>query len=1303
MTDLSDRIEHLSPLKRALLTLEEMEAKLNAAERAATEPIAIVGLACRFPGGANNPDAFWQLLQNGFDAISEVPPARWIVDAVAPHLTNADKAYLRWGGFLEQVDQFDADFFGILPREAAAMDPQQRLLLEVVWEALAIGAGLSPERLRGSRTGVFVGISSADYSWLHFANPARIDAYTGIGTAHSMAANRLSYQFDFEGPSLVVDTACSSSLVAVHLACSSLRQQECHLALAGGVNLILSPLLNIAFSKTGLLAPDGRCKTFDARANGYVRGEGCGMVVLKRLADALAEGDDIQALIQGTAVNQDGRSAGLTAPNGQAQQAVIRQALARAGVDPAQITYIEAHGTGTALGDPIEVEALASVFNPSPLDRSPCAIGSVKTNLGHLEAAAGIAGLIKVVLALRHQAIPPHLHFQKLNPEISLRNTPFVIPAELRPWPAGDEKRYAGVSSFGFGGTNAHVILAESPPEYQPDGGRWLAGDAAHRWQRQRYWLEATPGTVAGYQAERAPAHPLLARHLQSARPGGDSLWETDLDLQHLTYLADHRIQDVGVVPATLYLEMILAAAHEAFESGAHILTGVEFQKPIFLPEQGAQTVQVVMSVAGNDRADFHIFSRPKQPAPSSDWTLHVTGQLQLEATGAPAELPPPISPAEVQARCPQEISGDDYYLRLQEFGLERGPLFQGIQRVWRGKGEALGQIRVVNGLAPEVKRYLFHPAVFDACLQVLAAALSGEEMAVTGQGIYLPTGLNEFRFYGRPGVRVWSYARLRQQGAGTVEVDICLFDEAGRVAAELLGLRVQRLTLGVQRTSPPKKDKTLTRAILMALNPEQRHRRLERYLQEQIALGLGVPVAALDVQQSLDTLQFDSLLAIELEDRLEADLEVTVPLVRLLQGPSIARLAGEILDQIAAGASITTITDLQAEVVLDPAIKPDKTQAVGSTTNPAAVFLTGGTGFLGAFLLHELLQHTQAQIYCLVRATNPEAGQEKIQANLTRYALWSEALSARIIPVAGDLAQPQLGLSAQQFAELSHRLDVIYHGGAFTNFIASYPDLKAPNVGGTQEILRLATQTRVKPLHYISSIAVFNSITYAGVEVVLEEDPLEHTAGLFPGYAQSKWVAEKLVTLAGARGLPVSIYRPGIITGHSQTGVCNTGDFISKMLKGFVEFESAPELDLSLDLVPVDYVSQAIVYLSRQEALLGKIFHLVNPQPVALSHIVDWARAHGYHLQQIPYSQWLEKPKHYQESVLHAFLPFLTKRVTEEQLAIQEIYTKRPAFDQRHTSEGLAGSGIVCPVVDTRLLDTYFTYFIDSGFIDPP
>ncbi|MEO7275553.1 MAG: type I polyketide synthase, partial [Vicinamibacterales bacterium] len=449
-------------------------------EQARSEPIAIVGFAARLPG-APDTDAFWDLLEQGRDAVSGIPPARWDADAFYdPDPDTAGKMSTRRAGFLDDAASFDAQFFGISPREAVYMDPQHRLLLETAWQALE-HACLSPAALAGTRSGVFMGLSTHDYLGLlsKELDYRSIEAYFGTGTSPAAGVGRISYRLGFEGPAVTIDTACSSSLVAVHLASQSLRAGECGLALAGGVNVILTPGTMINFSRARMLAPDGRCKTFDASADGYVRGEGCGVIVLKRLSDAQRDGDRIRAVIRGSAVNQDGASGGLTVPNGRAQQRVIADALAQAGIAPASVSYLEAHGTGTPLGDPIEVQAAAAVLGVGRSADLPLLIGSVKTNIGHLEAAAGIAGVIKVVLALEHDRLPQHVHFTTPSPHIPWAQLPVQVVREARPWPTAGAPRIAGVSSFGFSGTNAHVLIAEAParvaratpaPGSQPEG-----------------------------------------------------------------------------------------------------------------------------------------------------------------------------------------------------------------------------------------------------------------------------------------------------------------------------------------------------------------------------------------------------------------------------------------------------------------------------------------------------------------------------------------------------------------------------------------------------------------------------------------------------------------------------------------------------------------------------------------------------------------------------------------------------------------------------------------------------------------
>jgi len=519
-------------LVKALAAIKELRAKIDALEHAKREPVAIVGIGCRLPGGVTSPDSFWELLEQGRDAVSEIPSSRWDVDEFYdPDPAAPGRMTVRHGAFVDGVDRFDPYFFGISPREAERMDPQQRLFLEVAWEALE-DAGRTRQQLRGSATGVFVGTNGSDYLQMQLADPTDIDLYTIMGGLHCTIPNRLSYLLDLRGPSISLDTACSSSLVAVHLAVQSLRARECDTAVVGGTNLILSPIATVAHAKGLPLAPDGRCKTFDSRADGYVRGEGVSAIVLKRLSDAVVDGDQLWAVIKGSAVNQDGLTNGLAAPNGRAQRAVIELALSSARLDPSQVTLLEAHGTGTSLGDPIEVESLDEVYGRSAADGDVCALGSVKTNLGHVEAGAGIVGLIKAALCVHHRRIAPNVHFESINPHIDLADSRLAVPTAARDWDVPDERRHAAVSSFGAGGTNAHVVLGPAPalePDESVPSGPYLIPFSART-------SEVLTGMAAAYRD-----------HLRSPCGRSDALHNIAYSAAHRRTQHEHR----GVVLAT--------------------------------------------------------------------------------------------------------------------------------------------------------------------------------------------------------------------------------------------------------------------------------------------------------------------------------------------------------------------------------------------------------------------------------------------------------------------------------------------------------------------------------------------------------------------------------------------------------------------------------------------------------------------------------------------------------------------------------------------------------------------------------
>ena len=615
-----DRIATLSPKRLALLALEQHEQL-----QARSEPIAIVGLGCRFPGGADDPQAYWRLLAEGRDAIREVPAERWDIGAwFDPDPDAPARMSVRHGGFLDHIDGFDAAFFGISPREALTMDPQQRLVLELAWEALE-HAGIAPSRLAGSATGVFIGVCNSDHFQRSIDRGAEsIDAYLASGNAHSVISGRIAYFLGLHGPAISIDTACSSSLVAIHLAVQSLRAGEVRTALAGGVNIMCSPQTTVALTKSHMLAPDGRCKTFDASADGFARGEGGGMLVLKRLSDAQADGDAVLALIRGSASNQDGRSGGLTVPSGPAQEAVIRAALADAQLQPADIAYVEAHGTGTTLGDPIEVRALGAALSPGRSADAPLLIGSVKTNLGHLESAAGVAGVIKVVLSLLHGQIPPHLHFRQPSPHIDWQRHPVQVRAEGCAWARGAVPRRAGVSSFGFSGTNAHLVLEEAPA--QAAAAAQAADDSA------------VPQAVP-------PVRSLQVLPLSARSPGA---------LRALAERYVHRLEGADAAE-------FAAVAHSAGVGRSH------FTERLAVVAADAQAARLALRAFLQGEAHDGLYLGTSQPGQATEFAFLFTGQgSQYPGMGTGLSALAPVY-AEVIDRCDRLLGADAQGRRLKD------------------------------------------------------------------------------------------------------------------------------------------------------------------------------------------------------------------------------------------------------------------------------------------------------------------------------------------------------------------------------------------------------------------------------------------------------------------------------------------------------------------------------------------------------------------------------------------------------------------------------------------------------------
>ncbi|ACY13414.1 hybrid non-ribosomal peptide synthetase/type I polyketide synthase [Haliangium ochraceum] len=754
----ADLFDHPSPERLAAYLGGSRAAIREVREQ--IEPVAIVGLACRFPGGVTDSASFLSLLDQGRDAITEIPLSRWDADALYdPEPGRPGRLPTRWGGFLEDVEYFDPGAFGLSPREARAMDPQHRLLLELGQEAV-LAAGYQPAEFAGREVGVYVGLCGTDYQGRAVQRPTldAIDPHAATGSAHSVAAGRVAHIFDLRGPAVVVDTACSSSLVAVHLAVSALRAGECEAALVGGANVVLSPRWGAGFASLGFLSPSGRCSAFGAEADGYVRSEGAGMLLLKPLSAALADGDTVHAVIRGTAINHDGRAASLTAPSGLAQQSVIRSCLERAGLEPGDIDVVEAHGTGTELGDPIEVQALATALGEGR--EHPLLVGSVKSNLGHCEGAAGVAGMIKAVLAVREGRVFRTLHVDSLNPHVPWQQMPLEVAGEARAWPETGRPRRAGVSAFGFSGTNAHVILEQAPNQ---DASALRAALPATAYARRRLWLDEP---IDGHGVIE---HPML-RSRQTLADGRE-IFEGRVSLALFPELGDHRVRQDAVLPATWLMELGRAAGAEVLGSATITLSEIGLFAPVVIPERGTLRLQVLLEPLADAQLGWILASR--REVGEDGWTRHAAGRLER---GLVEIAEGPQVPADASDM-------DAVYARLGEFGVDYGPAFRALL------GLALHEQGLVAALgASEPRPGTSDPVRMDAALQALAwHRISGPDARLV-----LPFGIERVTL--GPGAP--TLATVQTEGE---RADIDAFADDGRLVARIRGLTLRAL----EGTSP--------------------------------------------------------------------------------------------------------------------------------------------------------------------------------------------------------------------------------------------------------------------------------------------------------------------------------------------------------------------------------------------------------------------------------------------------------------------------------------------------------------------
>jgi phthiocerol/phenolphthiocerol synthesis type-I polyketide synthase E len=1361
--------------------------------------IAVVGMAGRFPG-APDLDAFWRNLVEGVESVSRFS-AEELEAAGVPAAEREAPGYVAARGVLQGADRFDAEFFGYFPRDAEMLDPQQRLFLECAWEALE-SAGVDPFAHRGA-AGVFAGAGTNGYLGLLQADPAvaaSADHLTlHFSTSKDYIATRIANRLRLRGPAFTVQTGCSTSLVAVHLACQSLLAGECSLALAGGAAVAVPQTVGHRWVRGGALSPDGHCRAFDAEAGGTVSADGVGVVVLKRLEDALADGDPIRVVILGSAINNDGgRGAGFTAPSVEGQAEVIRLAHAAAGVSPETITYVEAHGTGTPLGDPIEVAALTRAFRAKTSREGFCSLGSVKANIGHTDAAAGVAGLIKTVLALEHRVLPPSLHFRAPNPEIPFAGSPFVVNAGLRPWAAQGAPRRAGVSSFGIGGTNAHVVLQEAPPRPGPPPSAnpqllvlsarneaaleeatarladhltaqpelaladvaWTLQAGRHPFQARRIVAAQCAADAAEALVSRDPRHVFTARAGGEDRPvvflfpGGGAQYpgmargiyqadavfrgETDRCAELLRSHLEWDVRDVlfpppgaeeeaatrlrspeAALPALFTVEYALAALwmHRGVRPAA--LLGHSLGECVAACVAGVLSLKDALALVAlrgrlaarmTSGAMLSVTMAEAEILPLLDAELSIGAVNGPEAcvvsgpVDAVAALEARLAERGVEAkRLPIQAAGHSAMVDplLEEFTALTSTLHHAPPRI-----PYLSNVTGTWITAAEVADPGYWARHFRQTVRFDQAA---EELLRDSARVFLEVG---------PGLTLSTLVRRHTKRApDTVAVpslrhpedaepdERFLLTTLGRLWAHGVSVRWQALHEGAER-----------RRVPLPNYPFQR-RRCWPGAVEEIAEPIGTEAEEAPAPGSLEhrllatwrrlfgmdriglrdgffELGGHSLLATRLVFELRRDFGVEVSLRDLFTAPTVAALAERIR---AAGARNARPAEdargLAADGVLDPAIIRAWEGAPAEV--PETVLLTGATGYLGSYVLAELLARTDAEVRCLVRAPDQAQGLRRIRDALDAWALWDPALAHRIVPVPGDLARPRLELGEEGFQRLADEVDAVIHCGAVVHFTTPYEQLRAPNVGGTEEVIRLTAIGRPKTLHHVSTLAVFPSPDELGAAVAEEDRPVKWH-GLSTGYAESKWVAEQLVFAARERGIPASILRPGAVFGDTRTGMVRTDDSVWRMVKGCIQLGQAPDRGMDLVGAPADFVAAAVVHLSMRPGAAGRAFHLVDPEPIRWEQVFALVREAGYAIRTVPLLEWIAdltaRAECGEDNALYPLVHLLDPE-------------KRGAhcFGCQAAHAALAGSGIRSTPMQAGPFGRYLTHLVKTGFLDAP
>jgi thioester reductase-like protein len=1441
--------------------MDDRELPATPEDNQDAEAIAIIGMAGRFPG-ARNLDEFWRNLRDGVDCVRRLTDEELLQSGVDPSVFNAPN-YVKVAAPIDDVELFDAGFFGFAPREAEILDPQHRVFLECAWEALE-SAGYVSESYDGW-IGVFAGVSLPAYWWNNLASNPQLAAQMGffqllLSNDRDYFATRISYKLGLRGPSVNVQTACSTSLTAAHLACQSLLSYQCSVAIAGGVRVNFPQLSGYPYVAGTIFSPDGLTRAFDAKGEGALFGEGVGVVVLKRLSEALADGDPIHAVIRGSAYNNDGsQKVGYTAPSVDGQAEAIALAQAVAGVEPETISYVEAHGSGTPLGDPIEVAALTRAFRAGTERKRFCAIGSVKTNVGHLEAAAGITGLIKTVLALEHRTIPPSLHFETPNPQIDFDNSPFFVNTAAREWEANGVPRRAGVSSFGMGGTNVHMILEEAPAP--------RPGDASRPWQLLP--LSAKSSAALDASVARLAAH-LRAHPEQEFADVAYTLQVGRRTFDHRLALVCRDRDDAVAALESRDPDRILMSQQETAESpvtflfsglGEHypgMAQGLYETEPTFraeldrccellVPHVGIDLRRLLFSGTASSGASAR---RPdlramlgrggQRPASELDRTLYaqpavfaveyalakllmewgirpqslvgyslgeytaacIAGVLSLadaltlvarrarliDALPAGAMLAVPLaeddakpllngrlSIAALNGPCVSVLSGpEDAIAEVERVLAERSTPARRLPTTHAFHSRMMEPLR--EAFSRVVREVTFHLPEIPYLSNVSGTWITAEE--ATDPEYWVRHMVQTVRFVDAlaelakepervlvevgPGQGLTAMARQ----AGCPLVSVATLRSAWDHQADsayLLGSLARLWLAGLRIDWTGFHTHERRRRVVLPTYPFERRRyfidRASAALRPTVAAAAGeaepdAPAPALprharpanlrnpyappatELEERLAEIWEDvlgverigrhdsffelgghSLNAPQLMIELRKRMAIEFPMRDLFEAPTVAKMAAavEIIERegFEGLAARREEVDLRAEAAeLDPAVRPEAPWN-GAIEPLRELFLTGATGFLGSHLVTELLERTGARIHCLVRAADAESAFQRLRQTLVDRELWREEHAARLVAVAGDLAEPRYGLSEEAFRALGEGVDAVYHCGAWVNFTYPYKALWATNVRGTIEAMRLAGFGRAKPMHFISSIAATpeGDYSFRDVPIVYEHEDSESILGLYGGYGETKWVCERLVRIARTRGLPIAIYRPGVLSGHSRTGVSNARDFIWSNFKSCIQLGVYPLTRLHVDVTPVDYVAKAMVYISLRPENLTGLFQFPLPNPPRFVEAYELVRDYGYPMASLSDEDWTKHlfevasvDKNIALSVFAGVAENLAAfRDQAEAAGFVTENRKEIFFDGTRTRRALEGSGIVCPPLDADLFRAYLDYFVRIGFYPPP